>query len=205
MPATPAPGPDVVDVIKAQHRVVDSLLEQATNAEPEQAQELLRRVESMLVPHSQAEEGFVYPAIAATAKEEGEEVADGTAEHHHVEGLLTQLLEADPQEPGFDGVLAALVGELRHHVEEEETELLPVLSRKLDDAARAELGARFVAETGVDLRDLDLAAASAGASGSGSDEPTRDELYEQAKQLDVAGRSSMTKDELAEAVGDAAN
>jgi hypothetical protein len=37
----------------------------------------------------------------------------------------------------------------------------------------------------------------AGSSG----ELTKDELYEKAKQADIPGRSQMTKDELAEAVG----
>ena len=34
-------------------------------------------------------------------------------------------------------------------------------------------------------------------------EPTRDELYAEAQQLDVAGRSQMSKDELAAAVNEA--
>ena len=35
-----------------------------------------------------------------------------------------------------------------------------------------------------------------------SDGPTRDELYEEAKRLDVPGRSSMTKEELRRAVAE---
>lgn len=36
-----------------------------------------------------------------------------------------------------------------------------------------------------------------------TEEPTKDELYEEAKELDVEGRSSMNKDELQEAVEEA--
>ena len=39
------------------------------------------------------------------------------------------------------------------------------------------------------------------SGGSGGKEPTKDELYEKAKKKDVEGRSSMSKDELAKAVG----
>lgn len=43
-------------------------------------------------------------------------------------------------------------------------------------------------------------AQAAHANAEQPDDPTRDELYERATQLDIEGRSSMTKDELADAV-----
>jgi len=175
---------DVVNLIKAQHRAIDDLLEQAQQAEPDQVRELLQQVADVLLPHSEAEESFVYPAIREYDASEDAEVKDGTAEHHHIEGLLRELLVEDPSGPGFDGKLAAMVAELRHHVEEEEQDLLPVLSEKADDDEREELGIRFAEVTGNGL--------AAGA--------TRDQLYEEARRQDVPGRSSMTKDELAEAV-----
>jgi hemerythrin superfamily protein len=175
---------DVVDLIKAQHRAMDDLLEQAQQAEPDRVRELLQQVADMLLPHSQAEESFVYPAIREYDASEDAEVKDGTAEHHHIEALMRELLTEDPSGPGFDGKLAAMVAELRHHVEEEEQDLLPVLSEKADDDEREELGTRFAEETGNGL----------GAAA------TRDELYEEARRQDVPGRSSMTKAELAEAV-----
>ena len=186
---------DVVDLIKAQHRAMDDLLGQAQEAEPDQVRELLQRVADLLLPHSEAEESFVYPAIRAYDPSEDAEVDDGAAEHHHIEALMRELLAEDPAGPGYDGKLAALVAELRHHVEEEEQDLLPVLSEQADDDEREELGTRFAEVTGHRLED----AVEGSGSGSGR-EPTRDELYAQARRADVPGRSSMTKDELAEAL-----
>jgi hemerythrin superfamily protein len=188
---------DVVDVIKAQHREVDRLLEEAMSEGSDRAA-LLRQVSDLLTPHSEAEESFVYPAIAERApKQEGEEVHDSLAEHHHIDQLLQELLAGDPDEPGFDGKLAALVGEVRHHVEEEEEELLPVLSEQASDEDRAEMGARFAQQTNW-TRGTGGASGGSGA-GQGGD-LTRDELYEKAKEQDVPGRSSMTKAELEQAV-----
>jgi hemerythrin superfamily protein len=161
---------DVVDLIKAQHRIMDSLLEQAQQAEPDEIPGLLRQVAAILMPHSEAEESFVYPAIREYDESEADEVRDGTAEHHHVEQLMRELLSEDPSGPGYDGKLAAMVGELRHHVEEEEEDLLPVLSEKARDDVRP------------------------------ASELTRDELYRQAREQGVEGRSSMSKEELAQAV-----
>ena len=198
---------DVVDVIKAQHREIDRLLDEAMS-EGTDTLALLRQVSDLLQPHSEAEESFVYPAIAQRApQEEGEEVKDGVAEHHHIEAVLADLLSGDPDEPGYDGKLAALVGELRHHVEEEEEELLPVLSEQASDDDRAEMAARFAEQTGWPrtggVTSAGRASAEAGSGGSaGSGDLTRDELYQKAKEQDVPGRSSMTKAELEQAVED---
>jgi hemerythrin superfamily protein len=189
---------DVVELIKTQHRRIDELLEQAEQAEPEQMRALLQQVADLLLPHSEAEESFVYPAIKDYDRGEADEVKDGVAEHHHIEGLLQQLLTEDPSGPGYDGKLAALTGELRHHVEEEEQDLLPVLTEQASDEEREELGARFAEVTGHQLEDeADKATDGKAADADGA---TRDELYEQAKKQDIPGRSTMSKDELARAL-----
>lgn len=179
--------PDVVDLIKAQHRLIDSLLDQAEEAEGAERIAVLRKVSDLLKPHSEAEESFVYPSIREHDSSEADEVKDGTAEHHHIEGVMEELLAEDPDGPGWDGKLAALIGELRHHVEEEEEDLLPVLSEKASDAERAELGARFAEATGSTAEET-----AAGA--------TREELLAKAAEQDVPGRSEMTKEQLAEVV-----
>jgi hemerythrin superfamily protein len=194
--------PDVVDVIKAQHRMVDSLL---TEAEQEGAdvKAIMQKVAALLKPHSEAEESFVYPAIRQKKASETEMVKDGVAEHHHLEGILDELLTEDSEGPGYDGKLAALIGELRHHVEEEEQDLLPVLSTKAGAQERQAMGRRFLDETGQVGADAGSGSGSASGSGSGSssgEEPTKAELYEKAKQQDIEGRSTMTKDELKQAV-----
>ena len=190
--------PDVVPLIKSQHREIEELLAQAQQ-EDSDTMTLLRRVAGLLGPHSAAEESFVYPRIAELQEDEAEEVHDGTAEHHHAESLLAELLAGRPGEPGYDGKLAALVGELKHHVEEEESELLPVLSDKASDEERERLGERFAAQTGRAEVRADQVGAGAGA---GSGEPSKAELYEQAKRADIPGRSSMTKNELAKAISE---
>jgi hemerythrin superfamily protein len=184
---------DIVELIKAQHRTIDDLLSQAEEAEPGEVVAILQQVADMLLPHSEAEESFVYPAIRDYDASEDDEVKDGVAEHHHIEQLFQELLTDEPGGPGYDGKLAAVIGELRHHVEEEENDLLPVLSEKASPEEREELGARFAEVTGHQLEQE----AESGGSAEGA---TKEELYERAKQQDVPGRSTMTKDELAEAV-----
>lgn len=186
--------PDIVTLITSQHRTIDELLEQAQQEDTDTL-DLLRQVNELLRPHSEAEESFVYPRIRELDAAEADEVTDGAAEHHHVEQLLDELLAGDPDEPGYDGKLAAMVGELRHHVQEEEEELLSVLSEKATAEEREQLGARFAVTTGTDEIRPDAQGGEAV-----EEEATRAELYEKAKELDVPGRSSMTRAELAEAI-----
>ncbi len=183
--------PDIVEIIKEQHRQVDDLLSQAEADDSDRAA-LLREVARMLLPHSAAEEDFVYPTIRAKAAESGEEVRDGVAEHHQIEEMLKNLLDGSPDDPGYDGTLAAITGELRHHVREEEEDLLPILADRLSESDREQMGRRFAEATTGELP-------GPGASAGGN---TRRELYEKAKDQHIPGRSKMTKEELAKAVSE---
>jgi hemerythrin superfamily protein len=192
---------NVVTLIKADHATFEWYFGklESEDTEPEEKTELLGRLEALLKPHSDAEEQVVYPAIAAAVPQEGEETDDGAAEHHHVEELMTQLKAQPIDAPGADGILAAMIGELRHHIEEEEQQILPAYQKAADPGELDAVGRAFVqAKEQVrvahgfpepqrpDLVDL-----------------TRDELYKRAQQEGLEGRSDMSKDQLVSALGQA--
>ena len=137
--------PGVITLIKDDHKKLESVFKQLEKAEPDAIPALLQQVAELLIPHSKAEEQVVYPAIKAAVPDEGSDVDDGLAEHQHVEATLKQLLAADPSEPGVDGLVAAMIGEVRHHVEEEEQEILPTFGDKVPNEQLSELGERFTA------------------------------------------------------------
>jgi len=133
----------VITLLKDDHKELEAVLKNLENAEPSERKALLRQVAELLIPHSKAEEKVVYPAIKAAAPDEASDVDDGLAEHHHVEETLNELMESDPQAPGVDGLIAAMIGEVRHHVEEEEQEILPKFSDAASSQQLSELGERF--------------------------------------------------------------
>ena len=192
---------NVVALIKADHATFEWYFGklQSEDTEPGEKAQLLARLEALLKPHSDAEEQVVYPAIAQAVPPEGEETEDGAAEHHHVEGLLRQLKGQPMDAPGADGVLAAMIGELRHHIDEEEKEILPAYAKAVDRAELDRVGRAFV-EAKERVR-----------VANGLPEPqrpdlvdlTRDELYKRARQEGLEGRSDMSKDELVMALGQA--
>ncbi len=130
----------VITLIKDDHKKLEAVFKKLENAEPSETKALLKQVAELLIPHSKAEEKVVYPAIKAAAPDEASDVDDGLAEHHHVEQTLKQLIASDP---GVDGLIAAMIGEVRHHVEEEEQEILPKFSDAASTQELSELGDRF--------------------------------------------------------------
>jgi hemerythrin-like domain-containing protein len=144
----------VITLIKDDHAKLESVFKKLESAEPDQIRDLLQQVTEMLVPHSTAEEEVVYPAIKATVPDEGEDVDDGLEEHHHVESTLEQLRSSEPDAPGVDGLIAAMIGEVRHHVEEEEQQILPAFAKAASNQQLSELGEQFTAAKERALADL---------------------------------------------------
>ena len=96
-----------------------------------------------------------------------------------------------PDEPGFGAALESLKAGISHHVEEEETDVFPKLrkegSKILDDIATPFMRERI--ELGMPV-----------AADALSDATTKDELLAEAKAANVDEATSMTKEQLADAL-----
>lgn len=149
---------------------------------PEKRKGLVPVLTTLLSAHSRAEESAVYPAAAAEA-DEAEDVAHSQEEHVEADQLLAKLAATDPDSAAFETVLQNLVDAVTHHVEEEETKVLPGLRANLSEKRRKELGEAFAASRKEHLGDQ-------------PDDITRDELLQQARNADVSGVSSLSKEEL---------
>ncbi|MEV6286125.1 hemerythrin domain-containing protein [Kribbella sp. NPDC051770] len=172
---------DVVDLIMQDHREVERLFDELKD-NPEKRPNLVPVLTTLLSAHSRAEESAVYPAAAAEA-DEADDVAHSQQEHVEADQLLEKLAKTDPTSAAFDKVLQNLVDAVTHHVEEEETKVLPGMRQHLTDERRLELGEAFVASRKEHLGDQ-------------PEDITRDELLQQARNADVSGASSLGKDDL---------
>ncbi len=123
---------DVVDVLTADHREFDRIFTELEGlrgrSEPEiltRKRELVDEVTIGLVKHSVAEETQVYPRVEKQiAKDEAEH---SKHEHAEAEETMKRLERMDPDDPGFDGAVAELIAEIRHHVQEEESRMFSEL------------------------------------------------------------------------------
>lgn len=172
---------DVVDLIMQDHREVERLFD-ALRDEPEKRPTLLPVLTTLLTAHSRAEEAEVYPVAASEAGEK-EEVSHSQQEHIEADQLLAKLAATDPTSADFEQVLQNLVDAVSHHVEEEETKVLPGMRSNLSDERRAELGEAFAASRKQHL-------------GEQPGDMTRDQLAKQAANADIPNTSGLSKDEL---------
>jgi hemerythrin superfamily protein len=187
---------DVINLIISDHRAVEGIFDKLEEVEKDQAAErlqLLEQVRALLIPHSKAEETIVYPAIVRVLPQEAEDVEEGISEHHHVEDLFNQVL-ADPNDPGVDAMIAGFIAEIKHHVEEEESELLPAFRKAATAEDLHDLAVKFVAGKAQVLAELGLSPEEFVAPSL--IELSKDQLVERAQAIDLDAPAGKTKDEL---------
>ena len=122
-------GKDVVDVLMTDHREVEAIFVELESRQgtPERRRQLADVVIAELVRHSVAEEAYVYPA-ARKALPDGDQLAEhDISEHADAERTMKELEALDPSDPRFDEVLTRLTATIRHHVQDEESDLFPRL------------------------------------------------------------------------------
>jgi hemerythrin-like domain-containing protein len=188
---------DAIALIKADHKTVEALFKQFEQVkeagDDARKKSVVDEISRELEAHADIEEEIFYPSVKAKAEEEGQELVDEAVEEHHlVKVTLGELASLPPSDEAFDAKVTVLIENVRHHVEEEEEEMLPQAEELLGADRLAELGQRM-AERKQELL------GQAGSSSGG--EQTKEELYEQAKEQDIPGRSQMSKEELAREVG----
>ncbi|NUT50148.1 MAG: hemerythrin domain-containing protein [Saccharothrix sp.] len=173
---------DVVDLIMQDHREVERLFAELKD-HPEKRPLLVPVLISVLTAHSRAEEAEVYP-VAKDEAGEVDEVQHSQEEHAEAERLLLRLGRTDPTSAAFDDVLREVVEAVTHHVEEEESSVLPGIRRRLAEGRREELGRAFAESRARHLGDR-------------PGDETREELLAQARNAGVTGASGMSKEQLA--------
>lgn len=134
---------DAIQFILKDHREIERLfkeLERADRAEaPDRASSAVRELVKELSTHAAIEEQYVYPALREAGADT--RVLDALEEHHAAKLTLAELEAMPPSHYRFGSKLRILADNVRRHVAAEETELLPLLERSLDDDERRELAA----------------------------------------------------------------
>jgi len=111
-------------LLKKDHDTVKDLFTKFEKTEGRPAKtKIVKQALTELKVHAAIEEQIFYPAVR---KAVGKDIMNEADEEHHVaKVLIAELDEMDGQEPHYDAKFMVLAENVRHHIKEEEGEILP--------------------------------------------------------------------------------
>lgn len=129
---------DVLEILEAQHREVDELIELLEKGEGDR-RALFTELANNLAAHATVEEKVFYPAIMA--KETNDMLQESVEEHLVIRRLLSDLITMKLDADGFKAKLHVLKEQVDHHAhKEEEDELFPKVRSMFSSDERAAIG-----------------------------------------------------------------
>ena len=135
--------PDAITLLKADHKTVEGLFKKFEKA-GENAHKTKRQIVDQIIEelsrHAAVEEQVFYPAVRAAVPDAEDTVLEGLEEHHVAKWTLSELEGMDPEHERFKAKVTVLIESVRHHVEEEENDLFPMVRSTLTSQRLDELG-----------------------------------------------------------------
>jgi hemerythrin superfamily protein len=139
------PSVDAVGVLKKDHQLIEQLFRrfERTRSTAERKRLADRMVRELSI-HAAIEEQLVYPALRQRMNGHAPQVLLALEEHHLAKLALAEIQRLDPADERFEAKVHVLIGNVRHHVEEEERDLLPAMKRTLSPDELQSLGDALV-------------------------------------------------------------
>lgn len=129
MVGTTARASGLVEMLKKDHMKVSALFEDFQSAGSDQKRvEIAAKALFELEVHADLEEKLIYPTILKGI-DEADLMNEAVEEHHLVHVLIKELKKLKPKDEKFQAKFKVLGEVVKHHVEEEEGEMLPKAGR----------------------------------------------------------------------------
>jgi hemerythrin superfamily protein len=131
----------VLNLLKQEHDEVKDLFDQfekETEDKPEAGKKTADQICTELTRHAEMEEQIVYPAL----KKQDEDIYYEAEEEHHVAEMLIKEIQSMKPDPAWRAKVTVLAENVRHHIDEEETEAFPEL-KKLDAAVLEDMAKKW--------------------------------------------------------------
>lgn len=144
---------DAITLLKNDHKTVNGLFRRFEKARDDRSRRTVaNQIIKELSVHAAIEEQVFYPAVREAVPDAEDVVLESLEEHHIVKWTLSELDGMDAGHERFVPKMTVLIESVRHHVEEEESELFPKVRaalgrKKLGEIGEAMEAARKVAPT----------------------------------------------------------
>lgn len=139
-----ARSPSVVQLILKDHREVESLFARYHGATDQKTkQDTAHKLIKEISMHGAKEEMSVYPWMKKNLPSTAGMVDHGIREHQTLKEDLAALDSMSVSDARFDATVQRVWKDLKHHMKEEESEILPALEKKASAQDLSDLGKTF--------------------------------------------------------------
>jgi hemerythrin superfamily protein len=144
---------DPIAMLEEDHRTVEALFERYRSS-PGPA--LVEQICAELSLHASLEEEIVYPVLGSDVPGGGDLQGEAESEHQEVKDAIAEIEAMGYADPSVDALMQTIMDSVTHHVEEEETEVLPRMRDALPEERLAELGEQLASARREQAGQLDL-------------------------------------------------
>ena len=136
---------DVLELIKADHRQVETLFSEIESTdEPRKLYKSFNQLYNALNVHAEVEEQIFYPAIRHSPDIEAL-VDTAQKEHEEAKEMLEELASLSPTSAEFKQKIRHLKQVIQHHVQQEENQVFAQVRGFMTSEEREQLGKEFEA------------------------------------------------------------
>lgn len=134
---------DVLELIKADHRLLEALFSEVQNADDtHKLYDSFNQLYEALNVHTEVEEQVFYPAIRA-CQDTGRLVDGAQKEHNEAKQMLEDVSSFSPTSAEFKAKIWELKQAIQHHIQEEEDEVFSQVLQCMSEEEREQLGSEF--------------------------------------------------------------
>ena len=138
---------DAIVVLKQDHKEILKTFRDfeaaGENAHARKGQ-LVDRIIELLTVHTYIENEVMYPRVRELLPDLEEDVLESYEEHHVADLLVVELAALKPDAERFAAKTTVLIENVRHHIEEEESEWFPKVRAGLGRKTLQEIGAAML-------------------------------------------------------------
>lgn len=135
---------NIIDLILTDHKPIKECLKILKKVDADVGERLVTfdKFAHLLITHAKAEEQSLY-AVMQESREFKLEGLEGETEHSIAEQLINEIFATNSQDE-WSAKVKVLAELVEHHLEEEETELLPHFKKKTDIKKCEEMGEEYL-------------------------------------------------------------
>lgn len=144
----------IFDKLREEHATILSLLSQVGSADADTRRELYPRLRRELLAHGMAEEKEFY-SVMEHYRETELSTSHSRAAHDQLERFISRLDELASDDPAWGQAFDELASHVTHHIQLEESELIPTAQTLLSDDISQALARRFAGQKARELHALE--------------------------------------------------